>query len=160
MNCARRITIACVAIVALAPSLFAWTEEGHQAVGAIADSLIKGHAAQQHVQQLLGTETLSTASTWADQAKGWGEQTDEMEQFRNDNPLHSQYHYTDIPFQEKVYSEKSVGATNVDVVHAINACVAILQGRPQEQKLLNVTPKVALRLLVHYIGDIHQPLHV
>jgi hypothetical protein len=156
----RRFVLASAAIFSFAATSFGWTEEGHQSVGAIADSLIKGHAAQQHVQQLLGTETLSTASTWADQAKGWGEQTDEMEQFRNDNPLNSQYHYTDIPFQENVYSEKSIGATNVDVVHAINACVAILQGRPQDQKLLNVSPKVALRLLVHYVGDIHQPLHV
>jgi hypothetical protein len=150
-----------LSILASTISGIAWTEEGHQAVGSIADSLIKGHAAQQHVQQLLGTETLSTASTWADQAKGFGEQTDEMEQFRNDNPHHGQYHYTDIPFQEKVYSEKLIGATNVDVVHAIDACVLILQGKPEQQKLFNnVSQKIALRLLVHYVGDIHQPLHV
>ena len=157
----RILVLTGLAVIAFTSNGLAWTEEGHQAVGAIADSLIKTHAAQQHVQQLLGSETLSTASTWADQAKGYGEQTDEMEQFRNDNPHHSQYHYTDIPFQEKAYSERSIGATNVDVVHAINACVLILQGKPEQQKLFNnVSPKIALRLLVHYVGDVHQPLHV
>jgi hypothetical protein len=155
----RVLVVVAIAVIT-STSALAWTEEGHEAVGAIADSLIKGHAAQKHVQQLLGTETLSTASIWADQAKGYGEQTGEMEQFRNDNPHHSQYHYTDIPFQEKVYNEKLIGATNTDVVHAINACVVILQGKPEQQKLLHVSPKIALRLLVHYVGDIHQPLHV
>ncbi len=155
------ITRVTICLVAGVISARAWTDEGHQAVGAIGDSLIQGHVAQKHVRELLGTETMSTASTWADQAKGWGEQTDEMEQFRNANPHNSQYHYTDIPFQESAYSEKSVGATNVDVVHAINACVLILQGKPEQQKLFNnVSPKIALRLLVHYVGDIHQPLHV
>jgi hypothetical protein len=157
----KAIWFTALVTLALAQNVFAWTDEGHQTVGAIADSLIKGHAAQQQVQQLLGTETLSVASTWADQVKGWGEQTDEMEQFRNDNPHHGQSHYTDIPFEESVYSEKSVGATNVDIVHAISACIVILQGKPEQQTLFhNVSPKIALRLLVHYVGDIHQPLHV
>lgn len=158
----RRVLVAVgLAIITSTISSFAWTEQGHEAVGAIADSLIKGHAAQQHVQELLGTETLSACSTWADHVKGYGEQTDEMEQFRDNNPHHSQYHYTDIPFEEKVYSEKSVGATNTDIVHALNAVILILQGKPEQQKLFNnVSPKIALRLLVHYVGDIHQPLHV
>src|SRR3954449_5932854 len=99
----RWLFVGSAAIFTFALCSFGWTEEGHQALGAIADSLIKGHAAQQHVQQLLGTESLSVASTWADQAKGWGEQTDEMEQFRDKNPNHGQYHYTDIPFQESAY---------------------------------------------------------
>ncbi|MDB6058356.1 MAG: phospholipase, partial [Verrucomicrobiales bacterium] len=90
-----RVVAITLAILAAVVNAHAWTDEGHQTVGAIGDSLISGHAAQKHVQQLLGTETLSVASTWADQVKGWGEQTDEMEQFRNDNPHHGQYHYTD-----------------------------------------------------------------
>src|SRR5436305_60186 len=76
------VWIVAIAALVLTQSAPAWTEEGHQAVGAIADTLIKGHAAEQHVKQLLGTETLSTASVWADQAKGYGAQTDEMEEFR------------------------------------------------------------------------------
>jgi hypothetical protein len=157
----RILVAAAIVVFTLAPNLFAWTEQGHQAVGAVAESLIKGHAAQQHVQQLLGSETLSTAATWADQVKGYGEQTDEMVQFRDNNPHHSHFHYTDIPFQESKYFETSVGATNEDIVHAINACVLILQGKPEQQTLFHdVSPKIALRLLVHYIGDIHQPLHV
>jgi hypothetical protein len=122
--------------------------------------LIIGTAAAEHVHALLGDETLATAAVWADQVKGRRDQTPEMLQFKKDNPNHFVFHYTDIPFEETSYHDDSVGATNVDVVHAIPSCILILEGRAAEQTLFtNVNPKIALRLLVHYIGDLHQPLH-
>jgi hypothetical protein len=144
-----------------AASAFAWGDEGHRTIGAMADTLIVGTAAARHVHELLGDETLSTASVWADQVKGRDDQTPEMLQFKADNPNHFLFHYTDIPFEEPKYRDDSIGATNVDVVHAIPACILILQGKPEAQTLFtNASPRVALRLLAHYIEDIHQPLHV
>jgi hypothetical protein len=142
-------------------SALAWGDDGHKTIGAMADTLIAGTAAGTHVRELLGNETLSTASVWADQVKGRDGQTPEMLQFKAANPNHFVFHYTDIPFEETNYSDKSIGATNVDVVHAIPACILILQGKPEAQTLLtNVSPRVALRLLAHFVEDIHQPLHV
>jgi hypothetical protein len=146
---------------AAAPEAFAWGDEGHRAIGAMADTLIAGTPAAQHVRQLLGRETLSEASVWADAVKGKFDQTDEMLQFKTANPNHAVSHYTDIPFQEREYRDDSIGATKADVVHAIPACILILQGKPEAQSVFkDVTPRVALRLLAHFIGDIHQPLHV
>jgi hypothetical protein len=146
---------------ASAPTVFAWGDEGHRAIGAMADKLIAGTAAARHVHKLLGDETLSVASVWADMVKGRANQTDEMLQFKAANPNHSVSHYTDIPFEEPKYRDDSIGATNVDVVHAIPACILILQGKPEAQSIFkDVTPRVALRLLAHFIEDIHQPLHV
>jgi len=143
-----------------ATTAFGWGEEGHKTIGAMADKLIAGTPAAVHVHDLLGDETLSTASIWADQVKGRKDQTSEMLQFKQDNPNHYVFHYTDIPFEEPRYRDDSIGATNVDVVHAIPACILILEGRAAEQTVLtNVSPRVALRLLVHYIEDLHQPLH-
>jgi len=151
------LLLACASAV----SAFAWGDEGHRTIGAMADTLIAGTDAATHVHDLLDDETLSTASVWADQVKGRNDQTSEMLQFKAANPNHSVFHYTDIPFEEPKYRDNSIGATNVDVVHAIPACILILQGRPEAQTLFtNVTPRVALRLLAHYIEDIHQPLHV
>lgn len=83
-----------------------------------------------------------------------------MLQFKRDNPNHSTFHYTDIPFEETSYHDDSVGARPVDVVHAIPACILILQGKSSDQTIFtNVSPRVALRLLAHYIEDLHQPLH-
>lgn len=145
----------------VATKSFGWGDEGHRTIGAMADKLIAGTQAATHVHELLGDETLSTASVWADQVKGRTNQTPEMLQFKRNNPNHFVFHYTDIPFEEHAYRDSSVGATNVDVVHAIDDCILILQGKGSEQHLLtNVSPRVALRLLAHYIEDLHQPLHV
>jgi hypothetical protein len=152
-----------ILIISCASALnaFAWGDEGHRTIGAMADTLIAGTDAAKHVHDLLGDETLSTASVWADQVKGRNDQTPEMLQFKADNPNHSVFHYSDVPFEEPKYRDDSIGATNVDVVHAIPACILILQGKPEAQTLFtNVGPRVALRLLVHYIEDLHQPLHV
>ena len=144
-----------------ASSAFAWGDQGHRAIGAMADALIAGTPAAQHVQALLGGETLSEASVWADAVKGRNNQTEEMLQFKASNPNHAVFHYTDVPFEEPKYRDDSIGATNLDVVHAIPACILILQGKPEAQTLFtNVNPRVALRLLAHYIEDLHQPLHV
>jgi hypothetical protein len=141
-------------------SAFAWGSEGHETIGAMADKLIAGTPAAKHVEELLGQETLSTASIWADQVKGRRDQTPEMLQFKSANPNHSVHHYTDIPFEETAYTDNSVGAAKGDVVHSIDACILILQGKADQQHILtNVPPRVALRLLVHYIEDLHQPLH-
>ena len=61
--------------LALAASLFAscamaWGPDGHHTVGALADRLIAGTHAQDHVTELLGGMTLEQVAVWADCAKG------------------------------------------------------------------------------------------
>src|ERR1700679_2892738 len=83
----------------VATTAFGWGDEGHRTIGAMADKLIVGTAAAAHVHELLTNETLSVASVWADQVKGRRDQTPEMLQFKQNNPHHSVFHYTDIPFE-------------------------------------------------------------
>jgi len=45
-----------------------------------------------------------------------------------------------------------------DVVHLINACIRALQNNPNPDHPLS--RRNALRMLVHLVGDLHQPLHV
>jgi len=71
------------------------------------------------------------------------------------------FHFADIPYQKKKYADDLAGATNADVVHAIYAAIAVLRGQPAPAPFnLGMDQKQALRLLVHFIGDLHQPLHV
>jgi hypothetical protein len=81
-----------------------------------------------------------------------------MQAFVNRNPHHHHYHYTDIPIQETAYRTNSKGADPEDVVRMIRRCISVLEGHGANPT--NLTKKEALRLLVHYVGDIHQPLHV
>jgi hypothetical protein len=73
---------------------------------------------------------------------------------------HRQYHYTDISVAKNDYNAKYVGARTDDVVAAISAMVAVLQGKPAPAPFVIKDQREALLLLVHYAGDIHQPLHV
>jgi len=73
---------------------------------------------------------------------------------------HNQYHYADISTRRERYDPAYVGANDHDIVHAIAAAVAVLQGRPCPAPFQIANDVEALMLLSHYVGDIHQPLHV
>jgi hypothetical protein len=73
---------------------------------------------------------------------------------------HQQYHYADVAIQRDRYQQGFAGTSGHDVVQAINACIAMLQGRPVPAPFVFADKREALMLLAHYVGDIHQPLHV
>ncbi|HYJ05729.1 MAG TPA: S1/P1 nuclease [Chthoniobacterales bacterium] len=152
------IALSALGATALIPtSALGYGNEGHRTVGALADLLIAGTNAETHVRQILGTEKLEQASLWADRVKQ-GNLTPEMRAFVNRNPSHHQYHYTDIPIQEAAYRGNSAGANPQDIVRMIRRCIGVLEGHGANPT--NLTRKEALRLLAHYVGDLHQPLHV
>jgi len=142
----------------------AWGNDGHRAVGAIADQLLKGSHAERHVKALLlPGESLESIANWADCVKGTycGPQTPEMTGYVNANPKHGEYHYTDVPFQLDHYAAGAVGTADDDVVQTLQQAIAVLQGR--DTPLTNphlFTQRQALMLVTHMTGDIHQPLHV
>lgn len=142
----------------------AWGNDGHRAVGAIADQLIKGSNAEQRVRALLlPGESLETIATWADCVKGTycGPQSEEMVAYTTANPLHAEYHYTDVPHQLEHYHDHGVGTEDHDIVQTLKQCIATLQGRGDEtSNPHNFTPRQALLMLTHLSGDIAQPLHV
>lgn len=73
---------------------------------------------------------------------------------------HKQYHYADVSIQHHDYQPAYVGARDDDVVHAAAAAIAVLQGGPAPAPFSIKDRREALLMLVHYAGDIHQPLHV
>ncbi|WP_367846580.1 S1/P1 nuclease [Rhodoferax sp. WC2427] len=73
---------------------------------------------------------------------------------------HKTYHYADVAYQHGRYRMGYVGTNDHDLVHAINAAIAQLQGQPVPPPFSITSRGEALRLLAHFIGDLHQPLHV
>lgn len=142
----------------------AWGNDGHRAVGAIADQLIQGSNAGQRVKALLlPGESLEKISTWADCVKGTycGPQSEEMLAYVAANPQHSEYHYTDVPFQNAHYHDHDAGTADVDIVQTLKQCIITLQGKGD--KISNphgFTQRQALLILTHLAGDVVQPLHV
>ena len=159
--------LACVLALSsafLSMDALAWGNDGHRAVGAIADKLLKGSKAELEIRKLLQPgESLESIANWADCVKGTycGPQTTEMVDYVNGNPKHSTYHYTDVPFQLEHYHDHGVGTFDEDIVQTLKQAIAVLQGKTDPA--LNphkFTKRQALMLLAHMTGDIHQPLHV
>ena len=159
LACALALTSAFVSFDALA-----WGNDGHRAVGAIADQLLAGSNAQKQLAALLMPgESLESIANWADCVKGTycGPQTPEMVAYVSANAKHSEYHYTDVPFQNAHYHDGEVGTGPDDIVQTLKQAIAVLQGRTDPA--LNphqFTRRQALMLITHMTGDIHQPLHV
>lgn len=172
----KRLLFPSAAFVLLFPMpALPWGAEGHEAIGAAAESWLsrKGYSsAQRRVRQiLLPGETLRSVSTWADRIKqgtafpGDADSAQFLKDQRNleptvedGKPRHFGFHYTDRPFQAASYEPRGIGARPDDIVGMINACVDSL--RRAGARDTRFSPRVALILLTHYVGDLHQPLHV
>jgi S1/P1 Nuclease len=162
-----------------ASSVYGYGPRGHGMVGAIADKrLATNTTINAKVNTLLDGLTLQQAATLPDGIKTWdrnpngfhvtGHPTIEA-QLRafvtanpaNGNPSHHEFHYTDVPvFGDEKYADAKVGRSQFDIVHMISFCIRVLKGEEPETNDRAITKAVAVILLAHYVGDIHQPLHV
>jgi hypothetical protein len=70
------------------------------------------------------------------------------------------YHFADVAIQHDHYERSYTGTNSHDIVSAINAAIAVLRDRPAPSPFSIRDKKEALFLLAHFVGDLHQPLHV
>jgi S1/P1 Nuclease len=181
------VLVAIFLAVGFTEPLKAYAPLGHEIVGAMADERLANTPTAAKIRALLNGMTLEKAAVIPDEIKGWDKKgVDDPKSFhyaayrkidiqlrdfwRANQPTHDRnsvmpshhwFHYTDVPvMQLEKYAEGQAGRSKWDVVHMIPYCVEILQGRVSEQNERRITKPVAVILLAHYVGDIHQPLHV
>ncbi len=140
----RNLSMACLLLGTAAVPCFGWGHVGHMVTGDIAwhHLNIKTKAA---VRDILGAETLFYASTWPDRVRS-------QEEYDWIKP----YHYINVPRGEASYDHSSHCAAAGCVVSGITANANILRDAQADTS----QKKQALRLLAHFVGDLHQPLHV
>ncbi|HJX84246.1 MAG TPA: S1/P1 nuclease [Candidatus Angelobacter sp.] len=140
-------------IVFPATLLFAWGPKGHQIVGDIARTHLN-EAARQNIVALLGNDDLAAVANWADDVKG-----ERRESYG--------WHFVDIRKDSSGFSQprdcyqpnEKFSYTMTDhhncVVDRINMFREVLADKnaPRQDRI------DALKFLVHFVGDIHQPLH-
>ncbi|MGB9369294.1 MAG: S1/P1 nuclease [Xanthobacteraceae bacterium] len=73
---------------------------------------------------------------------------------------HETYHFADVPIHRNRYYLGYAGTNEHDIVQAINAAIAVLKGELPRPPFSIKDKKEALFLLAHFVGDLHQPLHV
>lgn len=115
---------------------------GHNIVGYIAEAKMCP-AAVTRVRALLEGENLAAAGLWADQIRGY-------RRYDYAKP----WHYINVP--DGLAVEAARRNPDGDVIRAIED----MQQRLQDPDLDEAARAEALRFLVHFVADIHQPLHV
>lgn len=79
---------------------------------------------------------------------------------RHQHGCHETYHFEDIAIQRSSFDRTLVGQNEHDLVAVIGAAIAVLGDKPPPPPFSIADKKEALFLLAHFVGDLHQPLHV
>ena len=135
-----KVTLILFLFLALKAS--SWGLTGHRTIGQIAEYHLSKKA-KKEVQKILGTETLADVANWLD--------------FIKSEPAYDYmkpWHYVTIP-DGQTYAT-AAKAPEGDVIWAINNFI----GQLKSDTLTREEQQFAIKALVHFIGDIHQPLHV
>jgi len=131
----------CVLVCSLALAA-AWGKTGHEIVATIATSLIDSNVASS-VSSILGGQTLTDVCDWADEVK-------REPQWKWSAVLH----YINTPDWACDFSFSRDCADSMCVAGAIANYTNQLANDSGD------TQTTALKFLTHFVGDIHQPLHV
>jgi len=137
--------LALVLTTAFVPApVLAWGSQGHHVIARLASAQLSAKA-QREVQRLLALEpgaTLESISIWAD---------------NNRAPETARWHYVNLPRGDCRYDAARDCPQGQCVVAAIERQMAVLASdamtSTDDERLL------ALKYLVHFVGDVHQPLH-
>ena len=120
----------------------AWGPTGHRVVGLIAQDHLS-HKARKAVHRILGDESMAMAATWMDDVR-----SDRAYDYMRD------WHWVTIP-DGSTYAAADKNP-NGDVVEAIGRMVTALKS----DTLSPARQLLCLKVLIHLVGDLHQPLHV
>lgn len=141
-----RILVAVAAtVLAIAPApAFAWGKTGHRVVGQIADAHLSSEA-RAAVKRILGNETMAEASNWPDFMKS------DPSPFWQKTA--SSWHYVTL-HGGKTYNQAGAPPEG-DAITALDRFSATLRDR----KASLDDKRMALRFVIHIVGDLAQPLH-
>lgn len=138
----KAVVIAIIGMTLLFPfSSFAWDRIGHDVAAKIAEDHLSPHA-KAALASLIGEGVLlSDIANWADEQ-------DELART-------GAWHYVNVPINDSRYDKRYCSAGGC-VVSRIEDFRRLLEN-PEAS---STQKQLALRFLVHFIADLHQPLHV
>ena len=152
----KSVTVLAIVVTLLSSidSLVAWGGQGHRLVGLIAAERLTP-IAKRNVTWLLDGQTLADVSTWADSLTGDQVQT-------------SYWHYLNIPPEAGGYDRDrdcpkqpgvQAGSRNDRWRDCVVDRISYWEERLGDAKLDRADRATALKFVVHFIGDLHQPFH-
>src|SRR3954451_22075738 len=142
MNARLLVSLAAAAALVPAPA-FGWGKTGHRVVAAIADTQLSG-LARAHIRAILGgAESLDEAANWPDEMRAapgtfWQKTA-------------TPWHYVNL--NGIIYDH---APSEGDALQALAHFHSVLK----DPDASLVDKQLALKFIVHLVGDLHQPLHV
>lgn len=121
---------------------FFWGQNGHRVTGEIATKHLTKRA-KRKIDKLLKGQSLAFVSTFADEIKSDRKYS-----------AFSAWHYVNMGLDENY--ETAEKNPKGDLVTAIAKCISVLKD-PKQKELDKV---FYLKMLVHLVGDLHQPMHI
>jgi hypothetical protein len=161
---------ATLCILSISPfNALGWAVEGHQAIADIAVKQLQGTSTAARISSLLGTLALSDIATCPDEVRNLEEHHIPMSTmcaqiFPSPPKGTAPWHFVNTPIKAAPFTPT---ATDVDaacknncVATKITSFLAVLKAaKPTDSKAKKLAELQALSFVVHFIGDIHQPLH-
>jgi nuclease S1 len=138
----RLLIATAIATSAMVGPAWAWGRMGHRVAGKIAEARLTPAAKAAVAALLEPGESLADVSTWADEV-------------RRNMPKSAPWHYVNVPITEPKYDSKFEPKEGC-VVTKIDDFRKILAD-PNAPRLER---QQALKFLVHFVQDMHQPVHV
>ena len=157
----RAIPFAIGLLAVLPARALAWGYEGHRVIALIA----RGHltpAVRAKVDALLATDTdaltahdMASEATWADAYRGAGHRETAQWHFVDVEVNHPDLAQACFGFPASPVGRASAGPAQDCLVNKVAEFAAELRdpATPPAERLL------ALKFLLHFVGDLHQPLH-
>ena len=130
-----------LALIFSSPLSFPWGGEGHQVVGLIAEKYMTASALAK-AGDLLDGSAIDAVASWADE-------------YRKDHRETGSWHYIDIPLADSNIDLARECANGDCVIAKTEQSLAVLKD-PKADKDAKAQ---ALRFVIHFVGDLHQPLH-
>jgi hypothetical protein len=133
--------------------LEAWGPKGHSIVADIASSRLTS-ATKQNVELLLGSNTLASVSSWADT-------------IRKERDESYDWHFVDIPKDAPGFAEErdcfrpqdKHKDAQTDHHNCVVDRIEIFEKVLADENASRTARIEALKWIVHFVGDLHQPLH-
>src|SRR6478736_2979822 len=131
-----------ILILGVSATAFGWGQTGHRATGYVAEKYLSKKA-KKELDRILKGQSLAMVSTW-------------MDDIRSDSTYDyaSDWHWVTVQ-DGQTYGE-SVKNPKGDVIETIERIIAELKSK----KLNAKQEEEHVKMLIHLVGDIHQPLHV
>ncbi len=131
-------------LLAAGPGALAWGPQGHRVIARAVEQRLTPEAKKAIRELLLEGDTLASVADWADH--------DGYDAVPGSGP----WHYVNVPITEGAYTARFAGIKGAGVVEKIKHFAKVLGDRSEPIR----ERRRALLFLVHFVGDVHQPLHV